>query len=85
MMTEFTDEEKDLHDTYFASEGFVLVRAVLDGRDVAVVSHMLPVDGDDSMIRPVAILVTDAIIERLDAGSGVDRVVWTPDPEGGGE
>lgn len=85
MFAEFTEEERALHDEYFAPEGFVLARAMLDGRDVAVVCHMLPEDGDDVIIRPVAILVTDEMAERLDAGEGVDRVVWTPEPQEGGD
>lgn len=85
MFAEFTEEERALHDEYFAPEGFVLMRAVLDGHDVAVVSHMLPADGNDTIIRPVAILVTDEMTERLNAGDGVDRVVWSPDPQEGGD
>lgn len=81
-MIPLTDEERELFDRLFASPyaNVGLMRATFGDLEVAVIMAANPVPDDDDEavdISPIAVLVTEAVFDRLKPGGedeGIEHV-----------
>lgn len=66
MLDKLTEEETEVFEAIRDEkyDNFALVRSHLDGEDVAVIATVNG-DDDDVIITPLAVLVTDKIMDRL--------------------
>lgn len=77
-----TDLEKDLFEALheaalapvFGGPSPVVIRAKLDGQDVAVYAALLDENGERANIVPLAILITPSLMERITPPDGTVRI-----------
>jgi len=64
-MEPLTDEENKVFEGVREAENMLLIRSRLDGEDVAVIAAYEE-NEDEFLLQPLAVLVTDGIMSRLE-------------------
>jgi hypothetical protein len=59
-----TDDEREIFDAVQNAGNIALVQTQFDGEETAVIAAVYE-DGDERIMEPLAVLVTDAIMARL--------------------